>query len=618
MAEALMTRAQDALLPTWQRLAKLWTRLGLEEDEQLARQNEVVGHIQQLVDELAAEEQKQCDAIVQLVAENRMKLQGLRAELQLEDAEPLLTVDTEYSLLRLDADLESRVQELEEIKFQRLEERSFLETRMGGLARTLDLSPEEAPLCADNDISQACIERLKSRLHEIERELEERQSAVAPTVGSIQALWHELAYEPEDDFERGVIENVAALPLSVENIGRLRHLQDKLQRIKDQLDEMVNLAWVNLHRRWAELEVDMSARRVVCKQLGLPSAAAREAKAHTPPPHGDSLRIIREANLGLDEIQRAKLPVVLAKRYQALCKWWRKCFVGEIERQEFLEDELQIDAANEDDDAWHHVPEERREEVLRAMEAAIANLQEQYQSQKDLFAAADVIESYRTKLAATTDEDRLRNRGGLLARLDRMAKSAKLAERRIQDWEDEHGEVFLVNGNPYLETLEDERRRQQEKQHLEAEQRRQRAKNQTEHEMLYGSTPLTPRRVTKAVARTPTSAKRRNTALTAAGKTPKRVPLSLRNESTVSSPMKAQPMTSSKLQAKAARAKQASPVKKLYSRQSLARGLGSICGDSSTAPWLEPSLSVLSPTSFERELRGNLMSTRLGDLDDEE
>lgn len=46
--------------------------------------------------------------------------------------------------------------------------------------------------------------------------------------------------------------------------------------------------------------------------------------------------------------------------------------------------------------------------------------------------------------ASVSDEDRLRNRGGILAKLERMKKTAKMAERKITEWEAASGQTLKV------------------------------------------------------------------------------------------------------------------------------------------------------------------------------
>jgi hypothetical protein len=327
------------LEPHWARMQAVWSRLGFAAEEQAGRSQEVVAHLCSLLNDLASEEEKQLNQILTLIQENRIKVIQLAEELQVDPALPPAAAELDTSLLRIDAALEAKRVELEELREERLEEKIALESRADALAHSLVLSPSVThSIVADTDISQPGLQRLRSKISEFERELQERKEAVVPTVATIKALSRELQYEAEDEFETLALARADTVPLSVPNIERLRQLQHKLESQKTRLNEDVSHAWARLKARWTELEVSAEAQAAVCKALRLPTTRkAPSARDPTPTASGETLAQLRQEHRRLDQLQRAMLPKILARRFAELQQLWAQCYRDASELDTLLE-----------------------------------------------------------------------------------------------------------------------------------------------------------------------------------------------------------------------------------------------------------------------------------------
>jgi hypothetical protein len=107
--------------------------------------------------------------------------------------------------------------------------------------------------------------------------------------------------------------------------------------------------------------------------------------------------------------------------------------------------------------------------MLELLDAELLRLKERFEANHELFKAVDAIEAYRvrqrvaqlallcltwycpqTKMDTVTEEDRLRNRGGLLAKLEKMKKASRAARKKIAQWETDQEDVFIVRLGCYM------------------------------------------------------------------------------------------------------------------------------------------------------------------------
>jgi hypothetical protein len=356
MAESFAQTTNNAVEPVWQRISRVWNQLGLSEEEQVGRRDEVISHLLKLLSELAGEEERQRDQILTIVRENRAKVAELAHELEVD----VNVEDADSSLLRIDAELEARRVELEELREQRLFERTELEHKVDVLAKSLVLNSDTF-IMNENDVSLNGLEALRHKVDELERELQERKQAIHTTVASIQKLAGELDYQAVSDFEHNVLTRPDELPLSTDNIEVIRDMHRMLQTQRSQLEEMVLLAWTQLTSRWEELEIEPRERQRVLKALKVAGSKGKPAKDAAPQPNGLSLRVMREENVRLEQIQVAKLPIVLCKRAKELKQWQEKTYVSD-EEQTLVAQAHGYDHCRTEQD-WHLIPEGQRMEV---------------------------------------------------------------------------------------------------------------------------------------------------------------------------------------------------------------------------------------------------------------
>ncbi|XP_025896332.1 protein regulator of cytokinesis 1 isoform X3 [Nothoprocta perdicaria] len=227
---------------------------------------------------------------------------------------------------------------------------------------------------------------------------------------------------------------------------------------------------------------------VLWERLQVP---AEEREAFAVHMTGSRAKTRRALQLEVDRLEELKLQnvkeVIQATRAE-LTDYWDKCFYSQGQRDAFQP----------------YYDEDYTETLLQLHDAEVMKVKRYYETHKDLFEAVQKWEeNWRQFLELerkTTDPSRFANRGGALLKEEKqraklqksLAKLQEELESRIQAWEQEREEAFLVKGQRFMEYVTE----QWQLYHLEKEKEKQerhlKKSRQTEAEMLYGSTPRTP------------------------------------------------------------------------------------------------------------------------------
>ncbi|OXB62811.1 hypothetical protein ASZ78_008029 [Callipepla squamata] len=108
--------------------------------------------------------------------------------------------------------------------------------------------------------------------------------------------------------------------------------------------------------------------------------------------------------------------------------------------------------------------------------------------------------AWSTRQRKTADPNRFANRGGSLLKEEKqraklqktLSKLQEELESRIQAWEQEHEEPFLVKGQQFMEYVTEQWQLYRMEKEKEKQERHLKKSRQIETEMMYGSTPRTP------------------------------------------------------------------------------------------------------------------------------
>ncbi|KAM7223698.1 anaphase spindle elongation protein 1 [Rhypophila decipiens] len=299
------------------------------------------------------------------------------------------------------------------------------------------------------DLSPAYVDKLDEEFTRVYEEYTRRVSTVKSLAENIIQLWAELG-TPQAQTDGAIVQYYRDSPeqlgLHEEDISRLRAKRDKLSEEKK-----------NRERRLKELK---SAVEALWEKLGIDE---KERKAFLNSNRGCGIRQINEFEdqlAQLNELKRQNLHLFVEDARFKLQELWDALYLSEDEMLEFTPafSDVYSDALLE-----AHEREIARLEVLKEQRAPTLALLDRHKT----------LVHDRDELAASSqDASRLMMKGqkgekrdpGKLLREEKMRKRItkelpKVAadlRKILEKWEDEYGRPFLVNGERYLDVLEEE------------------------------------------------------------------------------------------------------------------------------------------------------------------
>lgn len=297
------------------------------------------------------------------------------------------------------------------------------------------------------DLSPAYVDKLDAEFTRVYEEYTRRVATVKALAENIIQLWAELG-TPQAQTDGAIVKYYRDAPeqlgLHEEDLARLRSKRDKL------LDEKKNR-----ERRLKDLK---SAVEALWEKLGIEES---ERKAFLNANRGCGIRQINEFEdelAKLNELKRQNLHLFVEDARFKLQELWDALYLSEDEMLEFTPafSDVYSDALLE-----AHEREIARLEILKEQRAPTLALVDRHKS----------LVHERDELAASSqDASRLMMRGqkgerrdpGKLLREEKMRKriakelpkvTADL-RKALEQWEDEYGRPFLVQGERYLDCIE--------------------------------------------------------------------------------------------------------------------------------------------------------------------
>ncbi|CUS15485.1 unnamed protein product [Tuber aestivum] len=291
------------------------------------------------------------------------------------------------------------------------------------------------------DLSYAYYERLDSECNRIYNEYTKRVASVTSLAKDIINLYAELG-ATGSGVDRTIVEFGATDPeklgLKLDDLDNLKGKKERLVNEKEKRKEKIEDLKREIGELWDKLCVEPS-----------------DSKRFLAQNRGFGLKVIREFEAELDRLlglKRENLQLFVEDARQVLQDLWDKLY--------FSDDEImQFQPAMSNALLTSHEMEIRRLQLLLEERAPIISMIEKHRS----------LVNDREQLAiSASDSSRLVSRGGTgnrdptrLLREERMrkriAKELPKVEvelkKILEDWAVECGEPFLVNGEPYLQTL---------------------------------------------------------------------------------------------------------------------------------------------------------------------
>uniref|UniRef100_A0A9J7XKN5 Protein regulator of cytokinesis 1a n=2 Tax=Cyprinus carpio TaxID=7962 RepID=A0A9J7XKN5_CYPCA len=431
-------------------LKDIWEEIGIPEDQRLQRTDAVHMHIKNLLDMMIAEEEGLKKRLQNSIETCRKEVTSLCNELQVQECQE----EDGLTMLQLEKDLRTQAKMMLKEKSARQSELKSLIQQDQDLCDILcddlfPIHPERVP-------SQQQLQNYRQHINARNQEKERRHAEFVEMKRQITVLMEDLEQHPDTSFEKdAVCEDEDAFCLSVENLSSLKVLLHQLESRKAESEALC----VSIRGRIAEL----------CEMLQVPEEE-RE---------GESLMQNTYAST------KSRLNAVI----QIFCN---------------------LELSNNDLD----------EEVLREHELELERLKQDYAEHSELYDAVITWSSnwtlYQELEKKATDPSRFNNRGGNLLKEEKqrvdlqksLPKLEKSLKAQIDQWEATHCKEFRVNGQPFLQYVEDQWNRHHMEKEREKQERQMKKMKQTEEDLLYGTIIRTPTK-RRLAAGTPTPGKSR-------------------------------------------------------------------------------------------------------------
>ncbi|XP_038557816.1 protein regulator of cytokinesis 1b isoform X2 [Micropterus salmoides] len=468
-SEVLAAEAVSCLNKALCHLKDIWEEIGIPEDQRLQRTNVVKNHVKSLLDMMIKEEESLKKRLISSLQTCRTEMEKLCLELQL----PVFEEENGISMLQQEKNIRTQVEALVTEKAQRRQQLKVLLEQDQDLCDILCAIPYGiAPDCVPS------LEQLESfSQHIINQNAEKarRYAEFTDLKKQIILYMEELDRIPETSFEKDVIcEDEDAFCLSRDNITSLKLLLCQLEEHKTKNEAMCEDHREKIQQLWDRLQVPQEEREafdehmVTSKKRNLEALQAEVQRLQ-------ELKLLNICNV-TDAI-RSEISV-----------FWEKCFFSADQRQAFAP----------------YFSNDFTEELLSLHDAEIQRLKQHYEDHKELFDGVHQWEeSWRLFLELekkATDPTRFTNRGGNLLKEEKqrselhksLPKLEKKLKAQIDAWESEQGREFLVNGQKFLQYVEEQWELHRIEKEKEKQERHLKKSKQTEEDMLYGTAVRTP------------------------------------------------------------------------------------------------------------------------------
>ncbi|XP_074151278.1 protein regulator of cytokinesis 1 isoform X1 [Sminthopsis crassicaudata] len=468
-SEVLAEESVVCLQKALNHLREIWELIGIPEDQRLQRTEVVKKHIKGLLDMMIAEEESLKERLLKSISYCRKELDTLCKELSVETFEE----KEESTILQLEKDLRTRVELMLKKRKDRMQELKLLQERDQDLCEILCMTPYSIDSASVPSLEE--LDQFRQHLETLAETKARRREEFISTKKQIILCMEELDHSPDTSFERDVVcEDEDTFCLSVENITALQTLLRQLEVRKAQNEAVCEGLRSRIRELWDRLQIPLEEREALAMFMTGSKAKIRKA-------------LQSEADR-LEELKIQNMKKVIEAIRVELAAYWEKCFFSQEQRQAFAP----------------YFDEEYTETLLQLHDVELVQLKQYYETHKELFEGVQKWEdSWKLFLEferKASDPSRFTNRGGNLLKEEKqraklqktLPKLEEELKTRIEQWEQEHSKAFVVNGQKFMEYVMEQwemHRLEKEK----AKQERQLKKTQqTETEMLYGSTPRTP------------------------------------------------------------------------------------------------------------------------------
>ncbi|XP_062245798.1 protein regulator of cytokinesis 1-like [Platichthys flesus] len=464
------------------RLQDIWEEIGIPEEQRLQRTNDVHKHIKGLLDLMIAEEEELKRRLMKSIDACRQELFSLCSELQL----PPFEEEDGCTMLQMEKNSRTRLEVMKEHKRQRMDE---LKGLIGKDRELCDIMCT-TPFCIDHGAipSLKQLESYQAYLNDLSKEKEHRHEEFVSIKKDIIVCMDDLEQTPETSFEMDVMcEDEEAFCLSNDNIAALNMLLTQLKERRAQAELRCSALRTKIQELWERLQVPQEERE--------------ELSEHMLKSRKRNIEALQAEVQRLEVLKMQSMKSVIESIRAEIALYWERCFYSQEQQQMFV--------------AYHE--EDFTEDLLNLHEAEVQILKKYYEDHRELFEGVTKWQEnwtlYMELDKKANDPARFNNRGGNLLKEEKqrsdlhksLPKLEKSLKAQIDEWGQEHGREFLVNGQEFLEYVQQQWAQHLEEKEKEKLERQLKKTKQTQEDMLYGTSVRTPTK--RRVPGTPTPGK---------------------------------------------------------------------------------------------------------------
>ncbi|XP_068578544.1 protein regulator of cytokinesis 1-like isoform X2 [Cebidichthys violaceus] len=469
------------------RLQEIWDEIGIPEEQRVQRTNDVHKHIKGLLELMIKEEEELKNRLMKSIQSCIKELNNLCSELQL----PPFEEEDGCSMLQMERNSRERLEVVKEHKKKRMEELKGLVAKDRELCDILCTTP----FCIGHDSipSLKQLEMYHAYLDDLTKEKEHRHDEFVGIKREIVVFMEDLERLPETSFETDVMcEDEEAFCLSKDNIAALKLLLSKLKERKAKNEDCCAALRSKIQELWERLRTPLEEREALSEHMAMSKKRNIEA--------------LQAEAQRLEELKMQSMKTVIEAIRAEIALFWGKCFYSHEQQEAF-------DPYYDDDFT---------EELLDLHEAEIRTLKTCFEGHRELFEGVTKWQEnwtlYLVLDKKANDPSRFNNRGGNLLKEEKqradlqksLPKLEKSLKAQIDAWEEEHVKEFQVNGQQFLEYVQqqwDHHHAEKEKEKLE---RQMKKTKQTQEDMLYGTSMRTPSKRRLAGTLTPGKVRKLN------------------------------------------------------------------------------------------------------------
>ncbi|CAB1429920.1 unnamed protein product [Pleuronectes platessa] len=468
-SEVLAAEAVSCLNKALCHLKDIWEEIGIPEDQRLQRTNVVKNHIKDLLQRMIKEEECLKTRLVSSIHTCRTEMEKLCLELQ------LLVFEEEegVSMLQQEKNIRTQVEALTKERTRRMQQLKDLLEQDQELCDILcsmpyGIAPQSVP-------SPEQLENFCQHITDQSAEKARRHAEFMDLKKQIISYMEELDRIPDTSFEKDVVcEDEDSFCLSRDNITALKLLLCQLEEQKAETEAMCETHREKIQQLWERLQVPQEERGAFTE--------------HMVTSKKKNLEALQAEVQRLEELKLLNIRSVTENIRSQMAVMWEKCLFSTAQRQAFAP----------------YYSEDFTEELLHLHDAEIQRLKQHHEDHKELFDGVQQWEEswrlFQELEKKATDPARFTNRGGNLLKEEKqrseLHKSLPKLERKLKAqmdaWESEQGREFLVNGQKFLQYVEEQWELHRLEKEKEKEERHLKKSKQTEVDMLYGTAVRTP------------------------------------------------------------------------------------------------------------------------------